>query len=85
MLATLKFILLAVVVGSVAYAAFVLFPRKLKLLRRVGMGKTNSDLLALAKAGDSEAVRLVRSSRGVLWLALPSVLLLAVIQALFRH
>lgn len=67
MLLIAKIILLSVVVCGFAYAAFILFPRKLRLLRRVGMLKTNADLLALAAAGDYEAQKIAQQSRCILW------------------
>jgi len=58
-----KLFLLFVVVCALLYGGLVLFPQKLKLLRKVEMEKTNDDLIELAKSGDAEAADLFRKSR----------------------
>lgn len=84
MLFSLKLLMLAVVIGGIAYAAAIIFPRKMRLLRRVGLEKTNSDVLALAERGDEEAKALVRDSRRLLWVVLPATFLLSVAHSLGR-
>ena len=44
-----------------------LLPRKLALLKRVGMKATNADLIRLAKEGDMEAELLRRDSLRYIW------------------
>lgn len=79
MLIIAKLLLLSVVVFGLAYAALVLFPRKLRLLRRVGKSKTSADILALAAAGDGEAQQLTQQSRRLLWVVVPCAALLALL------
>jgi hypothetical protein len=47
----------------IALALFWLLPQKTRLLRKHGYDKTNRDLIALAKAGDPEAAKLLRDTR----------------------
>ncbi|MBN9409185.1 MAG: hypothetical protein J0H69_08555 [Burkholderiales bacterium] len=84
MLFALKLLMLTVVIGGIAYAAVFIFPRKMRLLRRIGLDKTNSDVLALAKRGDEEAQALVRQSKRLLWVVLPTAFLLSVVHSLSR-
>jgi len=51
-------LVVAWLVGGLAW----LLPRKLALLKRVGMKATNADLIRLAKEGDMEAELLRRDS-----------------------
>ena len=74
--------LLAVLLAAFAYAILDVFPSKLRLLKRVGMSKTNTDLIALAKSGDPEAANLLRKSRRLLWVAIPAAVTLSVMQSL---
>lgn len=84
MLLVLKYLMLAVVIGSMVYAVTFIFPRKLRLFRRIGLDKTNSDVLELAKSGDEEALALVRDSKRLLWVLLPTSVLLSVVHSLSR-
>lgn len=85
MLVTIKLLLVLVLVLAFAVAAFVLFPRKQRLLKRVGRDKSNADLIALAKGGDQEARDLFMQSRRLFWVAIPCAGLLAGLQALTKQ
>ncbi len=80
----IKFFLLAVVVGGIAYAAISLFPRKLALARRLGPKTTNGHLIAAAKNGDPEALDLYRKSRRLLWIVLPSTVALSLLHEMTK-
>lgn len=84
MLLVLKYLMLAVVVGSLAYGVTFIFPRKLRLLRRIGPDKTYYDVQEMAKRGDEEAYALVRDSKRLLWVLLPTSVLLSVLHSLSR-
>ena len=84
MITYVKLLLLLVLVCSLLYGGLVLFPQKLRLLRRVGMEKTNDDLIKLAKSGDVEAAELFRKSRRFLWIALPAGVALSLLQGLTK-
>ena len=56
-------LVVAWLVGGLAW----LLPRKLALLKRVGMKATNADLIRLAKEGDMEAELLRRDSLRYIW------------------
>lgn len=84
MITYVKLALLIVVVCALLYGGLVLFPQKLKLLRKVGMEKTNDDLIKLAKSGDAEAAELLRKSRRLLWIALPAGVALSLLQGLTK-
>ena len=85
MIVTIKLLLALVLVAAFAIAAFVLFPRKLRLLKRVGQDKSNADLIVLAKSGDQEALALFKQSRRLLWVAIPCAMLLAGLHGLTRQ
>lgn len=76
----LKLVLLAIVIGCIAYAAISIFPRKIALARRLGPHTTNAHLIAAAKDGDPEALDLYRRSRRLLWIAIPSAIGLSLLQ-----
>ena len=80
----IKTLLLAVVIGVVLYWGVVLFPKKLRLLRRVRMDKTNEDLIALANSGAQEAAELLRKSRQSLWVALPVAVILTLLETMAK-
>ncbi len=84
MLHYVKLTLLAVLIAAFAYAVLNVFPSKLRLLKRVGMNKTNTDLIALAKSGDPEAATLLRKSRRLMWVAIPAAVTLSVLQSLSK-
>ena len=80
----LRSALLFVLISAIAVAAFWLFPRKIKLLRKHGMNKTNADLIQLAKDGDAEIKKLLNHSRVVLAIALISSVTLVVLRHFSR-
>lgn len=61
---------------------FLIFPRKLKLMKRCGFNKTNADFLAMAKGGDIEAKELVRDSKIVMCFAIAGTIVLTVMNIL---
>ena len=59
------------------YAACVLFPKKLKLASKYGNQMTNGDFIALVKsnaAAHPDIVELIKKTRLLLWVAIPSSL-----------
>ena len=58
--------------ASLVFAVFWIFPKKLKLMRRLGPETTNADLINYAKNGDEEAQKLVRLSRFNYWVLILS-------------
>lgn len=76
---TLKLVLAAVLLSCLLYAIARIFPRKLRLVRRLGPDSTNADLIAAAKSGDREAMDLYKQSRRLLWISLPTGILLSVL------
>jgi hypothetical protein len=77
----LKVVLAVVLFSCFLYAVISVFPRKLRLIRRLGPEATNDDVLAAAKAGDHEAQDLAKKSRRLLWIAIPSGILLSVLHS----
>lgn len=77
--------LLCLLAACFLYGVAFLFPRKLRLLQRVGLNKGNADLIALARSGDSEAAALHRDTKRLLWVAIPTVLLLAIVNGITRR
>jgi hypothetical protein len=73
-------------VSIIALAAWIiggfiwLFPKKLRLIRRVGYGVTNAQLNELAKRGDVEARRLKKLGIGYMALGLLILLVLAIMK-----
>ena len=84
LLASIKLALLLVFLGSFAFAAFALLPRKLRLVKRVGLNNTNDDLITLAKQGDPEAKELLLRTRWFIGVALASGLPLVILQVIAK-
>jgi hypothetical protein len=85
LLASIKLLLLLVLLGSLAFAVFAVLPQKVRLLKRVGANKTNDDLIALATQGDPEAKQLRTRTRWFIGTALASGLPLAILQTMARQ
>jgi hypothetical protein len=71
----IKSIMFLLLFLEVALAAIDLLPRKVRLLKKVGLSKTNDDLIRLAQTGDKEAGELYRRTKLWLWLMIPTGLL----------
>lgn len=78
-------ILLTLLIGSILYAAIWLFPQKIKLIHKYGKDKTNDDLIALAKNGNSDVQKLLKKSRVTLGVAITSGVLLTLINHFIRR
>lgn len=65
----------------VLYGVLFIFPRKRKLLKRLGLDKTNDDLIRAAAQGDAEAAKLHRDS--VVYVAVGVAIGLALVASRF--
>lgn len=76
---TIKSVLSIFVVLLLLYGVIVLFPKKLSLLRRYGLDKTNGELIDLAKSGKEDLQKFARISKIYITLLLIAVVSLSII------
>jgi hypothetical protein len=77
-------VLAFVLISSLLFSIFWIFPRKIKLMNKIGPETTNDHVIALAKKGNSEAAELLKISRINYWILIASGVGLVVMNHFYR-